>query len=84
MTYIGKAVYNIWDAQSIRFGSVVKEKMEENWKYLLVDWVNDEKFTQAKKDSSSSKEVHNFPEWHRVDNIKVFQPEDMISSLRKL
>jgi len=84
MTYIGKSVYNIWDAQGIRFGSVVDEKMDGSWKFLLVEWVNDDNFTQSKKEATNPKEAPNYPNWYRVDNIKVFKPEEMISSLRKL
>ena len=46
-THIGKSVYHVWDSRNIRFGSVVDEKMEGAWKYLLVAWVDDNIFEDS-------------------------------------
>ena len=83
-THIGKSVYHVWDSRNIRFGSVVDEKMEGAWKYLLVAWVDDNIFEDSKKEVTNPKETPNYPDWYRVDNIKFFEPEDMMSSLQKL
>ena len=83
-THIGKSVYHVWDSRNIRFGSVVDEKMEGAWKYLLVAWVDDEFFEASKKEVTNPKETPNYPDWYRIDNVKVFEPDDMMSSLQKL
>jgi len=83
-TYIGKSVYHVWSSRNIRFGSVVDEKMEGPWKYLLVAWVDDNSFEDSKKEVINQKETPNYPDWYRVDNVKIFEPDEMITSLQKL
>ena len=60
------------------------EKTENNWKFLLVEWVDNQEYEISKKEVTNPKEKSNYPNWHRIDSVKVFEPEEMMASLRKL
>ena len=86
MSFIGKPVYKIWATNALRFGKVAEEKTKDNWKYVKVDWKDDEAY---KMDVARVIEYRNIEydeehEWHRIDNVKMFSPSKMISTLSKL
>jgi len=86
MSFIGKPVYKIWATNSLRFGKIVEEKTKDNWKYVKVDWKDDEAFKmdvdRVIKYRNEKYDEEN--EWHRIDNVKVFNPSIMISTISKL
>jgi hypothetical protein len=84
MSHIGKSVFHVWNIRDIHFGKVVDEKMENDWKYLHVEWVDSEGYEKSKKEVTNPKEKSNYPNWHRIDSVKVFEPTEMMASLRKL
>ena len=84
MSHIGKSVFHVWNIRDIHFGKVVDEKTENNWKFLLVEWVDNQEYEISKKEVTNPKEKSNYPNWHRIDSVKVFEPEEMMASLRKL
>ena len=84
MSHIGKSVFHVWNIRDIHFGKVVDEKTENDWKFLLVEWVDNEEYENSKKEATNSKETSNYPNWHRVDSVRVFEPTEMMASLRKL
>ena len=54
MTHVGKQVYTTFGNNSLRFGNVVEEKMDKDggvheWKFVRVDWVDDEAFEQDRQ-----------------------------------
>ena len=84
MSHIGKSVFHVWNIRDIHFGKVVDEKTENNWKFLLVEWVDDQGYENSKKEATNPKETSNYPNWHRIDSVRVFEPEEMMASLNKL
>ena len=53
MTHVGKQVYTTFGNSSLRFGTVVEERKDKDggvheWKFVRVNWVNDEAFEQLK------------------------------------
>ena len=84
MSHIGKSVFHVWNIRDIHFGKVVDEKTENDWKFLLVEWVDNEEYENSKKEATNSKEASNYPNWLRIDSVRVFEPAEMMASLRKL
>ena len=86
MNIIGKPVYKVWATNALRFGNVTAEKTKDNWKYVRVDWKNDEAYKMdiervVKLRSIEYDEEH---EWHRIDSVKFFDPLKMTATLGKI
>ena len=86
MSSIGKPVYKIWATNALRFGNVTAEKTKDGWKYVRVDWKDDEAYEM---DIERVVELRNVKydkehEWHRIDNVKFFDPLKMTNTLGKL
>ena len=86
MNFIGKPVYNIWRERHIRFGVVLEEKIENKWKYVRVDWKDDEAFEMDRDRVTVLRNMEIDPkyEWYRVDKIKVFNPVKMVLTIGKV
>ena len=86
MGLIGKSVYKVWAFNSLRFGNIVAEKKKDGWKYVKVDWKDDEAYEMdvARVVELRSVKYDENHEWHRVDSIKVFDPITMTQTLGKL
>ena len=89
MTHVGKQVYTIFGNNSLRFGNVVEEKMDKvggvhEWKFVRVDWVNDEAFEQDRQRVIKFRGYDKYSDWYRIDRIKVFEPSRIIQSIKKL
>ena len=86
MSFIGKSVYAIWGGRNLRFGTVIEERTENKWKFVKVSWKDDEAYEM---DRDRVIELRNVDidskyDWHRADNIVVFEPSEMITTLKKL
>ena len=89
MTHVGKQVYTLFGNNSLRFGTVVEEKMDKvggvhEWKFVRVDWVNDEAFEQDRQRVIQFRGYDKYSDWYRIDRIKVFEPSTIISTIKKL
>ena len=86
MSFIGKPVYKIWATNALRFGNIMAEKQKDGWTYVKVKWKDDEAYEMDVKRVIQYRNIKHDPEreWHRVDNIKFFNPAKMMSTLRKL
>ena len=84
MSFIGKSVFHVWNIRDIHFGKIVDEKIENEWKYLQVEWVDNDEYENSKKEVTNPKEASSYPNWHRIDGVRVFEPTKMMASLRKL
>ena len=86
MSFIGKSVYTVWGNKSLRFGTVVEERTENNWKFVKVDWKNDDAYEMDRKRVTELRnlEVDSKYDWHRADSVVVFEPSEMITTLKKL
>ena len=71
---LGKRIWTIF-GKSLRFGTVTHEKIENGWKFIQADWVDDEKY----EDLVDKKQL-----WYRIDEVDEFQSEEMIETLRRL
>ena len=87
MSFVGKSVYTIWGGTVLRFGNITEEKMENRWKYVRVDWKDDEAYDKAAKWKGQMRNIE-YPEanleWYRVDKINIFEPHKMISTIAKV
>jgi|TARA_R110000824_G_scaffold170181_2_gene347453 hypothetical protein len=86
MNIIGKPVYKVWATNALRFGNVVEEKIKDDWKYVLVDWKDDEAYEM---DIQRVVELRNIKydkeqEWYRIDRVKFFDPLKMVETLGKV
>jgi len=79
MSLIGEPVYHIHDVNQIQFGNVVDEKTENTWKWVKVNWNNGEP-----TNIYNSPTVNIDSDWFRIDTIRVFNPSQMINTLKNL
>ena len=79
MSLIGEPVYYIHDVNQIQFGNVVDEKTENTWKWVKVNWNNGEPTNMY-----NSPTVNIDSDWFRIDTIRVFNPSQMINTLKNL
>ena len=86
MGLIGKSVYKVWAFNALRFGNVVAEKMKDGWRYVKVDWKDDDAYEMdiARVVNLRNVQYDEEHEWHRADSIKVFDPSAMAQTLGKL
>ena len=86
MDLIGKSVYKVWSFNALRFGNVVAEKMKGGWKFVKVDWKDDDAYEMDidRVVKLRNVEYNKEHEWHRVDSVKVFDPAAMTETLGKL
>jgi|18_taG_2_1085343.scaffolds.fasta_scaffold252648_1 hypothetical protein len=79
MSLIGEPVYHIHDVNQIQFGNVVDEKTENTWKWVKVSWNNG-----GPTNNYNSPTVNIDSDWYRIDTIRVFDPSQMINTLKNL
>ena len=79
MSLIGKPVYHVHDVNKIQFGNVISEKMENTWKWVKIDWKNG-----SPTNMYNSPTVITHSNWYRIDTIRVFDPSQMINTLKNL
>ena len=79
MSLMSKSVYHVYDVDNIAFGTVVEEKLADRWVWVKVDWVN-------QKPNNIYKYPSVDPEsgWFRIDTVKLFEPDKMISIIESL
>jgi hypothetical protein len=85
---LGKKVWNKFGT-ILRFGTVTTEKTENGWKFVKVDWVDDESFRnstawKAKMRGNDDAIPINDLGWYRMDKITEFSPVKTIKTLEKL
>ena len=82
---IGQPVFLPW-GEGLRFGNVIEERMEGPIRYVRVDWKNDEQYDKIRawdlKMSGGKRDRH--IEWHKISSLFQFEPEKMLSTIRKL
>jgi hypothetical protein len=70
---------------ALRFGTVTEEKIENGWKFVSVDWVNDKAYDKAIAWLSKLRpDEDHTKKWYRIDEVNQFQPGEMIEALKKL
>ena len=89
MTHVGKQVYTLFGNSSLRFGTVVEEKMEKNggpheWKFVRVKWIDDEAFEQDRAAVIGLRGYDKYSDWYRIDKVKVFNPLKIVETIKKL
>jgi hypothetical protein len=86
MSFIGKAVYAVWATNALRFGNVTAEKTKDGWKYVRVDWKDDDahQMDVARVIKLRNTKYDDEHDWHRIDNVKFFDPLKMVATLGKL
>ena len=81
MSFIGKAVYKIWATNALLFGNVTAEKTKDGWKYVRVDWKDDEayKMDVARVIKLRNVEYDEQYEWHRIILGKSFNHDNILT-----
>tara|TARA_A100001515_G_scaffold8481_1_gene7126 strand:+ start:2202 stop:2447 length:246 start_codon:yes stop_codon:yes gene_type:complete len=78
-----KVVMNIWHGVP-RFGRVIEEKTENNWKFVKVDWVEDHEFEVDRQRVIRLRGYDKYSEWYRADKVSVINPSKLIHKLSEL
>ena len=79
MSLIGKSIYHVHGVNQLKFGTVVHEKHVNTWLWVQIDWINGVPTNIYNSPSTLSED-----NWVRVDNVKVFEPANMIKNLQQL
>ena len=85
MSMLEKIVMNMWGGYP-RFGRVIEEKTENNWRYIKVNWVNDGAFEM---DRARVLKLRNMQkdekyDWYRSDKVHIINPAELIATLSEL
>ena len=82
---IGQPVFLPW-GETLRFGNIIEERMEENIRYVKVNWKNDEEFETAKAWDleMSGDNARRYGEWHKITKLFQFERERFLSTIQKL
>ena len=85
MSMLEKIVMNIWGGVP-RFGRVIEEKIENNWRYVKVNWVNDEAFEMDHRRvlKLRNMKVDEKFDWYRSDKVRIINLSKLISTLSDL
>ena len=81
---IGKTVWRTFGNTGFRCGTVVEEQMCDGWKYVRVDWVDDDEFKMDRQRLINLRGKDWRSDWSRIDKVKVFDKEVMINKINKL
>ena len=82
-SYIGKPVAYKWGGIQ-RYGVVKGEKLSNNWKYLKIDWVADEKYEAANKWRMELDPSFTPRETLRADKVRLLNLDEEIKALTML
>jgi len=85
-TLIGQKVWTTYGDLSLLFGTVREEKTEGGWKYVKVDWINDEtrqKYNNWKADLRNEGLNPEY-DWFKWSSIRKLDVDSMISDLQKV
>ena len=84
-SFIGQPVFLPWGG-ILRFGNIIEERIEDNIRYVKVDWKDDDQYEESKKWAlqMSADQTKRYPEWHKITSLFQFEPEKMLSTIRKL
>ena len=82
-SFIGKHVAYKWGGIQ-RYGVVKEEKLSNNWKYLKIDWVADEKYEAANKWRMELDPAFKPREMLRADKVRLLNLDEEIETLTML
>ena len=86
---IGDTVYQNYSGLH-RYGKVIEVKKNVNgdgWKWVKIEWVNDEKFITSQKWKAklrNKNEDHFIPEYYRCDDVQVVNVCKALETLIRL
>lgn len=83
MSMLEKVVMNVWYGVP-RFGRVVQEKVENDWRFVKVDWIKDDEFEMDRQRVISLRGYDKYSEWYRADKVRVINPSRLIDKLSTL
>lgn len=83
MSLIGKSVSHVF-ADIFRFGTVIEEKTDNTWKYVKINWFDDESFEMDRLRVINLRGYDKYSDWYRIDKVNFIDAEKMISTLNKL
>jgi len=83
MSLIGKSVSHVF-ADIFRFGTVIEEKTDNTWKYVKINWFDDESFEMDRRRVMNLRGYDKYSDWYRIDKVNFIDVEKMISTLNKL
>ena len=71
--------------RTLRFGTVLEHKKENDWVFLKIDWKDDDNFNNDKQRLITLRGCDDcYSDWYRVDKINFFNKQDFINTINKL
>jgi hypothetical protein len=85
MSMLEKIVMNVWGGVP-RFGRVIEEKTENKWRFVKVEWANDEAYEMDRERvlNLRNQTKNEKYEWYRSDKVRVINPSRLIETLSEL
>ena len=81
---IGNTVWKKFGNHGLRFGTITEEKMCGGWKYVKVNWIDDHEFQMDRDRLIRLRGKDCRSDWDRIDNVSVFNKEEVINKINKL
>jgi len=82
--HVGKNVWTKYGNNQFRCGTVVEEKECDGWKFVRVDWIDDDHFEMDRQRLIDLRGKDYRSDWSRIDKIHVFDKNEMIEKINKL
>jgi hypothetical protein len=81
---IGKTVWAKFGNNGFRCGTVIEERMEDKWKFVRVDWIEDHGFEMDRQRLINLRGEDFRSDWSRADKVHVFDKQEFLNKINKL
>ena len=81
---IGKTVWAKFGNNSFRCGTVIEERMEDKWKFVRIDWIDDHGFEMDRQRLINLRGQDFRSDWSRVDKVHLFDKQEFLNKINKL
>ena len=81
---IGNNVWKKFGNHILRIGKVVEEKYCDKWKYVRIEWIDDEAFEMDRKRVIELRGYDKYSDWYRTDSVHSFNKEEITNKINKL
>lgn len=81
---IGKKVWAKYGNDDFRCGTIVEEKIEDKWKFVRVDWIDDHGFEMDRQRLIDLRGEDFRSDWSRIDKVHIFDKQEILNKINKL
>ncbi len=81
---IGKNVWTLFGNHVFRCGKVIEEDTCDGWKYVKVEWIDDDGFEVDRQRVIRLRGYDMYSDWYRLDKLHVFDKDALINKISKL